>query len=34
MNDSGWLDANRSMWDERVPIHASGDFWRGSSSRS
>ena len=27
MNDSGWLDANRSMWDERVPIHVGSRFY-------
>jgi SAM-dependent methyltransferase len=24
---SGWFDANRSMWDERVPIHVGGSFY-------
>ncbi|GAA1672519.1 class I SAM-dependent methyltransferase [Glycomyces endophyticus] len=26
-SDEGWRDANRAMWDERVPIHAASDFY-------
>lgn len=26
-NNDEWFETNRSNWDERVPIHASGDFY-------
>ena len=25
--ESSWFEANRAMWDERVPIHVAGDFY-------
>src|SRR4051794_17521602 len=25
--DTSWFDANRAMWDERVPIHVGSDFY-------
>jgi SAM-dependent methyltransferase len=27
MSDSDWLELNRALWDERVPIHVTGDFY-------
>lgn len=27
LGDEGWLEANRALWDERVPVHAASEFY-------
>lgn len=34
MTDAEWFDANRSMWDERVPIHVASDFYDVAAFRA
>ena len=34
MTDGEWLEANRALWDERVPLHLASDFYDQSKLRA
>lgn len=34
LTEGEWLDANRALWDERVPVHLASDFYDQSTLRA